>query len=258
MKKIYENSHRKHPSLRWERSDHLVTLCLDRPPGNRFSLDLIDTLIQAFEQLQEDRDVRAVCLEAEGDDFSFGADLLDEDLAALIREGESTRLSLATRGQRLIELWDCLPVPTVCFARGRIIGAGAGLFVASDFRFVGPDSILWFPEVRRGMHLSWGIVPLLIRECGGGWARRLALAGEKIDPLACVPLVVQGSTRDGVISFAHQLAFLPPLAVKAIADTFVHGAAEDPQRFADTVDSHDFAEAMAAWMEKRSGHYEGK
>ena len=249
-----------------ERRDGIAELVLDRDPGNRFSEALQARFASLVDELREDPDLRVAWIRARGPDFSHGADLGDPALTARMTEGSGERLAIATRGQRMIEGWDALPVPTVASARGRIIGAGACVYLASDFRYASAAASVHFPEVERGMHLSWGILPILAREVGAPTARSLTLACERTEVEGLPPGAVRvEEDPDGAArALVDRLASFPPLAVRStlgvlrIAQTGVPGAAAgDARAFAETTGSEDFAEAIAAWMERRAGRYRG-
>ncbi len=208
---------------------------------------------------------RAILLTASGDDFSHGVDLVDPELAGRLRSDGGR--SVAEAGQRLVDNWAESPIPIVVALQGRAIGAGACLAVAADFRFATPDATIAFPEVARVMHLSWGIVPRIVTAFGLQWARWLAVGGETIElsALGGAAARVVAAPQEDARRWALHLASLPPLAVRhiravltdAVADA--RGAASaDPERFVLTAQSADFAEAMAAWFEKRPGVFKGE
>lgn len=110
------------------------------------------------------------------------------------------------------------------------------------------------------MHLSWGILPILVREFGTAQARRLAMLGEAV---AWTDLTGAAVVADAPLAEAHEwarrLAGKPPLAVRAILETLRDGhGGEDSSRFASTTRSADFVEAMIAWNEKRPGQFAGR
>ncbi|MDG2112084.1 MAG: enoyl-CoA hydratase-related protein, partial [Actinomycetota bacterium] len=53
--------------------DHVATAEIRRPPNNFFDLALIDSLVQAFGDLDEEENCRAIVLCAEGKNFCAGA-----------------------------------------------------------------------------------------------------------------------------------------------------------------------------------------
>ena len=208
---------------------------------------------------------RVLLLTAQGPDFSHGVDLADPELADMLRADGG--IGVATAGQALVDGWARAPLPTVVALQGRVIGAGACLAVASEFRFAAPDTTIAFPEVARGMHLSWGILPRLVSAFGLDWARWLAVGGQPVGVAAlglAAARVVEAPIA-AATAWAHHLAALAPLAVvhirevlAAIAAGDPSAAADDPARFAATAASADFAEAMAAWFEKRAPVFRGK
>jgi enoyl-CoA hydratase/carnithine racemase len=237
----------------------VVELILDRPPGNRLSwrlLSRLDHVLHGLAALPADSPVRAAVLAARGADFCHGADLGDAELAGIVAADPAR---LATLGQRVVETLDRLPIPTIAAVTGRAIGGGACLVTACDFRVVEPAAELRFPEVDRGMHLSWGILPIVARELGAGTARRLTVAGEPLTSAGRPDFAREDSDPLGAaLDWARNLAAKPPLAVRSILATLQQGHADDdPARFAATTQSADFVEAMTAYAQKRPGRYGG-
>lgn len=257
------------PGVDWTGA-HVARVCLDWQPGNRFTLARLQSLYETLEALAQDDTLRCVQLVAAGDDFSHGADLADPAVAERMQQPGGLReagLEIGTLGQRLIDRWRDMPVPTVISVRGHVIGAGACLFAAADFRFAAADARIQFPEVDRGMYLAWGILPDLVSEFGPSLARRLAVAGEVLAatqlPPGVVSVVDEDADKAGA-TLAHQLADKPPLAVREILRVLhtltqedVSVVRNDAQRLANSLGSEDFLEAITAWMEKRTPQYRG-
>lgn len=248
-------------------ADGVAHLSLQRPPGNRFSLALLEALHALLGELAARPGLHVVLLTASGADFSHGADFGDAALAQRMAGSREDRRALAALGQETIDRWAGLPVPTVIAARGRILGAGACFFSTADFALAHPEATLQFPEVDRGMHLSWGMVPRLVARFGLPWATQLALTGERVacNRLPQPPLQITDEPEATAADLAAGLAAKPPLAVQAITAVLrkagqglQQAAARDAEAFADTVASADFAEAMAAWFEKRAGRFTGQ
>lgn len=248
-------------------ADRVVTLTLDWPPGNRITLRLLERVERLLKIITADEGIRAVVLQARGADFSFGADLNDKDFTDRLISGEEGRLYVAKLGRRVVDLWASLPMPSIVAARGRVIGAGACFFIATDFKFAAPQTRLQFPEVDRGMHLSWGTVPRLVQEFGWPLARRMALLGEwtpveQLPPQAVQSVVEpEAAARELALKFAEK----PPLAVRSIKSILCRSSVidsaiddQDAMLFSTTVMSQDFSEALAAWFGKRPGQYYGK
>ena len=247
---------------------HLLRIELDNPPGNRLGLaqlTRLHSIATALGDLKPTDKIRSVILKAQGPDFSHGANLSDPDLAGKLAEGRTARMEFARLGQNLIDQWARAAVPTIAVASGHVVGAGACLFFASDFRIASPTTQVRFPEIDRGMHLGWGIVPRLVSLLGRTRATRLALLAEPlgVQDLGDVLTVADAPDAAG-LDLALTLAAKPPLAVRTIlrtlraaANSGSEVANQDAEQWADTLASEDFAEAMAAWFERRVAVWQG-
>lgn len=249
-----------------ERDADVAVVRLDAPPQNRMSLAMMHALADAFDALAADAALRAVVLQAAGPTFCAGADLRDPALAEKMTAGEAGRREVALLGERLVTSLAQLPVPTVVAARGAVVGAGGCLFTVADFRCIGPDVELSFPEVDRGMHLGWRILPRLAREFGPQRARRLTLLAEKLPAAELAPgfASLSKAPEAEALALAKVLAAKPPLAVRSITRALRrHDAAglaladADVADFVATVASEDFAEALSAWFERRPAVFRG-
>lgn len=233
------------------------TLTLGSGPNNLVGYSDLVSLVRALEAIEADTIVRAIILTSTGPDFSLGANLRDPELATRIAAGDAERREVAALGQTAVDRFASLRVPTVVSVRGRALGAGACFAATADFVFASEGAQIGFPEVDRGMHLSWGIVPRLVARCGPVLARTLCLVG------APVPIAVLGATTAedpdaAARDFAARLAAKPPLAVQSIVKVLRSGdASEDAALFAQTVASRDFAEAMSAFFAKRPPTFVG-
>lgn len=241
-----------------EPATKVLRVTLDSGTGNRLGLAQIERLLDVATRLgaldAAADECRVVVLDAAGADFCHGANLADPTLVARLNEGRAARIDFASCGQALVARWREIPVPTVAVARGHVVGAGACLFLASDCRVAAPGTAIRFPEVDRGMHLGWGIVPRLVSLLGEARALRLALLGEAIDVAQLADAVTVTADPDGEAQrLTALLAGKPPLAARAILAVLRQSLADadaaaqsDAVRWADTLESADFAEAMAA------------
>ena len=209
--------------------------------------------------MHEDERVQVAVLKSRGSDFSHGVDLSDKELiAAVAKDGGKT---VAEVGADAVQAWANLPFCTIAALDGYVIGGGACLAMASDFRCATASSTLWFPEIDRGMYLSWGIIPRLIHEVGLPMARRLAILGEAI-PLSDLPVDVCRITENldhTILALTRQLLTKPRGAVGLIKQSFLdHCLAvddfgdKDIERFMQSIDSQAFAALMNAWLEDRN------
>lgn len=157
------------------------TIILRRPERmNALSLSLICSIREAFEDLHQERLVRAVILTGSGNAFSSGTDLYEvAELGATPEAHDHWREATESYGE-LIETMLRFPKPIIAAVNGPALGWGAGLVLASDIVIGGSQGSIGWPEARRGLvpNLS---APLLTFRVGAGVAARLLMTGEIID-----------------------------------------------------------------------------
>ncbi len=135
--------------------NHIVEVRLNRPEKrNAMSFALLRELLKIGEELQEQREIRAVILTGEGTSFSAGIDLGDLQSP---RNAITALWELSRPGpnlfQRVFLIWRDLPVPVIAAIHGHCFGAGMQLALGADFRITTPDAQLAIMEAR------WGLVP---------------------------------------------------------------------------------------------------
>ena len=135
--------------------NHIIEIRLNRPEKrNAMSFALLRELLKVGEELQEQRNVRAVILTGEGTSFSAGIDLGDLQSP---RNIVTAMWELSRPGpnlfQRVFLIWRDLPVPVIAAIHGHCFGAGMQLALGADFRITTPDAQLAIMEAR------WGLVP---------------------------------------------------------------------------------------------------
>ena len=241
----------------------VVRLQLNRPPGNRITIQLLEAFERTLSALHEDRGVRAVMLTATGQHFSQGADLGDARLAQAVVD-HTKAVELGELGRRVYHLWANMPVPTVAGARGQVIGGGLGFFGLADIRVAAANTTLLLPELKRGIHITWGLLPALSHTLGEQLVRYLALSTRPV-PVSYLPhWIVERApndhVEDRVSELATRLADRPSTAARAIVDTLrcmgrdePDPAALDAVRFADSMQCPETREALMAWMTGKRG-----
>lgn len=222
--------------------------------------EVLDALAALPARLAADPAVRAVVVQSAGPDFSHGADLTDAALADVLRDDGGHRV--AARGARLLDAWSELPVPTLAALTGHVVGAGCGLALACDLRYAAHGATLMLPEVARGMHLGWGILPRLVATVGLPAACWIALGGEPVAVEELPPFAVRlaDDPRAAALAHARRLAARSPAALAHIKATLARAvdlglAGDDPARFARTIAGPDFAEGIGAWHQRRAPRF---
>jgi len=199
--------------------DGVATLVLSRPEvRNAFNDEVIEELTQAFTQLGQDRQVRAVVLAAIGPAFCAGA-----DLNWMRRMADYTRAENVADAGQLAEMlrviYEC-PKPTVARIQGDVFAGGMGLVAACDMAVSVNTATYCLSEVKLGL-IPATISPYVIRAMGARAAHRYFLTAERFDAqeahrIGFIHSVVSADALDAkVAEITQALVSASPAAVKA-------------------------------------------
>jgi 2-(1,2-epoxy-1,2-dihydrophenyl)acetyl-CoA isomerase len=249
------------------RDGSVLTIALNRPDKlNAFDAAMHKAFAAAVKEAG-DQEVRAVVLTGEGRGFCVGQDLAElregeRDVAALLRE----RWNRHVLGLRSLEK------PVLAAVNGAAAGAGLSLAVACDLR-VAADSAAFVPAF-----VNVGLVP----DTGGSWLvpRLLGYArafewmcsGRKLGAEEALAwgLVSEVVPADSVLARAQEraaaFAALPTRAIGMSKRLFERAAASrleeqlelEAQLQAAATGTEDFAEGVAAFLEKREPRFGGR
>jgi enoyl-CoA hydratase/carnithine racemase len=198
----------------------VATLRFDRGgKANALNAELIAGLESAALALAQRADIAVVVLTGTPSIFAAGVDLRDEALWKP-GAGDVERAQAMNAGGRMTDAWRRVPQPVIAALEGPVIGGGAILALTADFRVMGASSYLRFPEIRLGMTLGWGGLPLLVERVGSTRAKRILFCDEKIgadEALSlglCDRVVADGSTETEARDWAAGVAEAPSLALR--------------------------------------------
>ncbi|MCP1572921.1 enoyl-CoA hydratase [Herbaspirillum rubrisubalbicans] len=235
---------------------------------NAFSAPMRRALLATFDELmQRDDDCRAIVLTGAGGHFCAGGDLseMTSVLPSLVAMRE--RIALGANVFRAIYTG---PKPVVAAVEGNCIGAGMSLAAACDIVVGALSSKLACAFVKVGLMPDTGLLWTLPRKVGGAKARELMLSGAAFDGLEAARIGLFDDTAAGgdvlaaAIERARQLSQFPPVTMALLKASLVNGgnSIEDACRLETdlnplTRQTHDHAEAVAAFMEKRNPVFTG-
>ena len=157
------------------------TIILNRPDRrNALSRILLMNLKQAFEDLHQERKVRAVILTGAGAAFCSGMDLQEMQATAQDSQAQSQWYDDANQYQDLLETMLRFPKPIIAAVNGPAVAGGAGLVLASDIVIASSEASFGLPEPRRGL-VAGLVAPLLVYRLGAGHAANLLLSARLVD-----------------------------------------------------------------------------
>jgi enoyl-CoA hydratase/carnithine racemase len=251
--------------LRVERAGAVATLWIDRQSKmNSMTVAMRNEFPGIFAGLEAADDVRVIVVRgAGGRAFSAGGDVAEFlTLAPADLEQWGDTLTSAERCRK----------PVIAAIDGFTMGAGLELAVACDFRIATLRSEFAFPEVRLGMIPGSGGTQRALRLMGMTRAKLFMMTGQRIsaERAEAVGLISQAVPDDGldaaVDALAGELAARAPLALRTLklvinrgADAPLETALElERKAYAWLRSTHDYAEGVTAFLEKRPPRYTGR
>jgi enoyl-CoA hydratase len=249
-------------SIHVDITDHIATVTLDRPPVNAVDNAVFAEVRDAFESLDDDRDVRVAIFTAAGDRaFMAGVDLRThgrapaEPPASLVLDpGRPAR-------DAMWAVTDCA-VPVIGAINGPALGAGLAFAACCDLLVASENATFGTTEINVGLLGASAHLSLLV---GRHKAREMFFTGE---PLPASELHRLGAVRTVVPraelmatarELARVLAAKSPIALRLAKESMnrveflpLKDAYRTEQDYTARLRGFgDAAEARAAFLEKR-------
>ncbi|CAN7573809.1 enoyl-CoA hydratase-related protein [Phenylobacterium sp. LjRoot225] len=245
-----------------DKADGVLTITLNRPERkNALTMDMYQTFGGAIDAANDDRDVRAVLIQANGDMFTAGHDVSE---FAEINAGEAPG---QPSGEPLLLALANARKPLVAAVHGRAVGIGLTMLLHCDLVYVAEAALLSAPFVNLALAPEAASSLLLPARIGHVRAFELFALGRTIDGRtaeawglanAALPAdEVQAHARAAAQALARQ----PPAAVaitKALMrdpSALVERIDEEFVHFYAQLKSPEAREAFQAFFEKRPANF---
>lgn len=252
------------PALLIEKKGAVATLINNDPPRNRMTLEFMDELEVAINELKDDRAIRAIVITGAGDEnFSVGMNLkqLPEGVA---KKGSMD--ALFDQRLRVLSTIESMSKPVIALMYGYCLGGGLELPLSCHFRLAASEGAqIGLPELDLGSIPAWGGTVRLTRCVGRAHALDIILRAKKIDgPEALRIGLVQEvwpleELKARGHALAEELAAQPAAAVAAVMNVVVgaeslpmdDSLAAERAGFHSTFGTPDQQEGMMAFLQKR-------
>jgi len=254
-----------------EKSGHVALVEIRRPPHNFFDIPLIKEIAEAFESFDEDVNIRAIVLAAQGKAFCAGANFSDGSTL----DGQGRRPNepgpgvapLYVEGNRLFRT----KKPIVAAVHGAAVGGGLGLAMVADFRVACSETRFCANFTRLGFHPGFGLTVTLPAVVGQTKAALMfytsrRVTGEEAYAMGLADVLVpQQQVRDAAINLASEISENSPLGLVATRMTMRGDIADRVRKATDHEleeqtrlrKTEDFKEGVKAVFERRLPNFGG-
>lgn len=255
-------------NLLLSKENHIAVVTINNPKSlNALNSDVLNDLDKVFDDLQADKEVRAVVLTGEGRAFVAGADITE---MANLNEQEGRAFGAV--GTKVFRKIENLSKPVIAAVNGFALGGGCELAMACDIRIASDKAKFGQPEVGLGITPGFSGTQRLARLVGMGMAKELIFTANVIgaDEALRIGLVNKVVPLDElmneVMAMAKMIVSKAPLAIeyskKAMDKGFdmpIDQAIEvELDYFGKCFATEDQKNGMQAFMNKEKVNYQGK
>jgi enoyl-CoA hydratase/carnithine racemase len=247
-------------------SDGRARVTLNRPgQHNRIEPADLAALIEIFDRVDRDGDIRALVITGTGKSFSSGF-----HIGALAdRKDKPASTSDPDAFEKMVDRLEALRVPTIAALNGGVYGGATDLALACDFRIGVPGMRMFMPAARLGIVYYPSGLERYVNRLGLAAAKRMFLTAEPIEADALLrcgyldEIVPPDDLMGRVEALASTIAANAPLAVAATKRALNQVAAGrlDREELRNArrrcAASEDHKEGLKAWAEKRKPRFRG-
>jgi len=264
------------PAVIVEKDANVLTVTLNRPEKrNAINCESMCRLYDAWQQLDQDDELRAAILTGKGSTFCAGMDLSEiAKMGAGKPDNEWIERALKEPGL-IYGAWlkTYRPgKPVILAVEGFARAGGTEILQGTDIRVAGESAVFGVTEVQRGLFPMAGSTVRLRRQIGYAVAAEMLICGEDLPARRAYELglinhvVPDGQALAKAVEIAARIAKNGPLAVKAIVAT-LRETETLPESEAFAIEqkygmavmaSEDAKEGPRAFLEKREPVFRGR
>jgi len=251
--------------IQFEVADHIALVTLNNAPVNALNRAMRARLIEIFDEISENSDIRVAVLTGAGKAFCAGADLRDRP--------DPSRLGVFHAHNRITRetgnsIRECAK-PVIAAINGVALGAGLGLMAASDIFVASENAAVGMPEINVGLA---GGAAMLRTIFGRSLMRRMMYTGYRVPAAELYRrgIIEACTTREELVptamALAAEIAGKSPLGItyaKQSCEMVDLMPQRDGYRFEQNFTyalsrTEDAKEARTAFLEKRKPVFKGR
>ncbi|WP_277068629.1 enoyl-CoA hydratase/isomerase family protein [Saccharomonospora viridis] len=245
----------------------VARLTFNRPDKmNAITHDMWSAIPDVVAAVEGDPGAKVLVVTGAGPHFSAGADIGEFRALRSTAEGAAVYDKAVTAA---VQALSSLRKPSVAMVHGNCIGGGCQLAVACDFRFAAADARFGITPAKLGIVYDFLSTRQLVALIGPANARYLLLSAQLVDAekarqLGLVNEVVEPSRlEEATTEFVRTLCSRSQTAIRGMNEIIERilsdqreSDAEIERIRSDAVHSADYAEGVAAFLERRPPRFD--
>jgi 2-(1,2-epoxy-1,2-dihydrophenyl)acetyl-CoA isomerase len=259
--------------IKVEKKNGVMIISLNRPEVlNSFNEVMAKETQLALDQAEQDPEIRAVVLTGEGRGFCAGQDLQEVLTSETNPTPKPIQKIVEEHYNPIVTKIRELEKPVIAAVNGVAAGAGANLALCCDF-VIAEESVAFVQAFSKiGLVPDTGGTWILPRLVGMAQATRMMFLGDKVmaDEAKTLGMIYEvaevGAALEKAMILASQLAVQPTKAFgytkkllnQAFENTLSKQLEAEAVYQAKAGSTEDHREGVAAFLEKRKPHYQGK
>lgn len=257
------------PNVHIHVAERIAWLTIENPKVNALSVAVLCQLDAALDEMVADAAVKVVIITGAGQTaFAGGADI--KELAAFATTGDRVGArEFLRKGHALFDKIERCQKPVIAAVNGVALGGGLELALACHIRILSRNARMAAAETNLGLVPGWGGSQRLARLAGASRALEWILTGDFVHAEEALRtglanrVVPAEQLQAEAHDLARKLAAKSKLTNEAAIRQVIHGLELAPaealtyevEQFVGLVGSHDAAEGLSAFLQKRPAEF---
>jgi len=250
------------------RTDGILILTINREESyNALNIAFFQEMDSILDDVYSHSAIKSVIITGKGEKaFAAGADIKE-----FSKFDANAAKKLSRDGQNVFNRIESCPKPFIAAVNGFSLGGGCELAMSCHMRVASANAVFGQPEVNLGLIPGYGGTQRLVQLIGKAKALEYLMTADNIKAdeahrLGLANCVVEKEALiETCINLLTKISSKAPLAIGRIIECVqshftdgIVGFTTEINQFAESFETEDFKEGVAAFMEKRKASFQGK